>query len=75
MPCYLAVILTDGTVDKVQESECGSMSYCGAKDLYPDTREMGYPFDRPFARPILDTLNAPELACMAVRPVTIHWVG
>ena len=27
------------------------MSYCGAVDRYPDTRDMGYPFARPFAGP------------------------
>jgi hypothetical protein len=27
----------------------GSMSYCGAKNKYPDNRVMGYPFDRPFS--------------------------
>ena len=45
----LLVMLTDWTVDQVKnDTTCGSMSYCGAKDRYPDSRPMGYPFDRPF---------------------------
>jgi hypothetical protein len=43
--------------------QCGwpytlSMSYCGAADRYPDVRDMGYPFSRPFTRPIADTFLA-----------------
>ena len=37
---------------------CGSMSYCGALENYSDRRRMGHPFDRPFARPIVDTIAA-----------------
>jgi hypothetical protein len=44
----LLVMLTDWTIDQVpDDSTCGSMSYCGVKDRYPDRRAMGYPFDRP----------------------------
>jgi hypothetical protein len=45
----LLVMLTEWSVDRVpQDSACGSFSFCGARDRYPDTRPMGYPFDRPF---------------------------
>lgn len=50
LPCRLLVMLTDATIDNVSRpGECGSMSFCGARDRYPDNREMGYPFARPFA--------------------------
>jgi hypothetical protein len=43
------VMFTDATIDNVsQPGECGSMSFCGARDRYPDNREMGYPFARPY---------------------------
>jgi hemocyanin-like protein len=52
MPFRLAVLITDATIDQLAEPEhCGSMSYCGAVDRYPDARDMGYPFCRPFAGP------------------------
>jgi hypothetical protein len=39
------------------------MSFCGAVERYPDTRDMGYPFSRPFARPISATiLDVPSAA-------------
>lgn len=56
----LLVMFTDAAIDNVsQPGECGSMSFCGARDRYPDNREMGYPFARPFAggaNAIRDTL-------------------
>jgi hypothetical protein len=52
------------------------MSYCGAVDRYPDTRDMGYPFSRPFAGPkataIRDTILA--LPSAAARTVSIRHV-
>lgn len=52
MQCRLLVMLTDATLDRITEpGHCGSMSFCGARDRYPDAREMGYPFARPFAGP------------------------
>lgn len=48
----LMVMCTDATVDTVPEQgHCGSMSFCGAVDRYPDTRDMGYPFSRRFGGP------------------------
>jgi hypothetical protein len=64
MAFRLTVFCTDATRDLVRSSsECGSMSFCGAVERYPDTRDMGYPFSRPFARSIADTiLDVPSAA-------------
>ena len=52
LTCRLLVLCTDAKIDKVDAPEhCGSMSYCGAVARYPDARDMGYPFSRPFAGP------------------------
>jgi hemocyanin-like protein len=63
----LAVVCTDWEADRtpVEEADaCGSVSFCGARDVYPDMRRMGYPFDRPFAGSISDTFMANDhLAC------------
>ena len=49
MSFRLLVMLTDCAIDQVpDDTTCGSMSYCGAKDKYPDSRGMGYPFNLPF---------------------------
>lgn len=71
MPCRLLVMFTDAAIDNVsQPGECGSMSFCGARDRYPDNREMGYPFARPFgagANALRDTLlNLPSAAGRSV---------
>ena len=64
MAFRLAVFCTDAARDLVRSSsECGSMSFCGAVERYPDTRDMGYPFSRPFVRSISDTiLDVPSAA-------------
>ena len=49
------------------------MSFCGAVDRYPDTRDMGYPFSRPFATSIPDTIR--NLPAAAGRTVTIRHVA
>jgi tyrosinase len=67
----LLVFLTDWNKDKVQESNCGSLSFCGAKDRYPDARSMGYPFDRPFATSITSLIE--QSAPMAARDFSIIW--
>ncbi len=75
MPFRLMVMATDWELDQVeQDSCCGSMSYCGAKDKYPDARAMGYPFDRPFApgRGIDATIESQPN--MAARDIIIRWV-
>ncbi|MBV9229998.1 MAG: hypothetical protein JOZ18_11845 [Chloroflexi bacterium] len=75
MTFRLMVMITDWNIDQVpDETSCGSMSYCGAKDKYPDSRAMGYPFDRPFnaGRGIAQTIAAHDN--MAARDITIKWV-
>ena len=66
----LFVLVSDWELDRVGDDNCcSSMSYCGAKDRYPDIRPMGYPFDRPFKRPILETFR--DLPNTAFRSITI----
>ena len=59
-PFTLMVAVTNHQQDREPDHvrTCGSMSYCGALENYPDRRRMGHPFDRPFARPIADTIAA-----------------
>lgn len=78
MQFRLMVVFTDATTDRVaQPGPCGSMSFCGARDRYPDTREMGYPFARPFAgtpaTAIRDFILG--LPSAAARTVTIRHTG
>jgi tyrosinase len=76
MEFFLMVTTTDWEKDRVSsDAKCGSMSFCGAKDSYPDRRPMGYPFDRPFPdRSIMSTIAAPYHLNMAVRDITIKWI-
>jgi hypothetical protein len=66
------VMLTAWEKDRVAaDSSCGSLSYCGSKQNYPDARGMGYPFDRPFKGGTLaDVLGG--LDNVATRDVTIQ---
>jgi tyrosinase len=74
MRCWLAAVVTDWELDQVTSSACGSMSYCGAKDRYPDQRPMGYPLDRPLSGPeIADALS--RLDSAAARSFTIRWLN
>ena len=74
MSYRLAVICTDAAIDRVATPDnCGSMSFCGAIDRYPDTRDMGYPFSRPFgtgANALRDAIVA--LPSAAARTITIR---
>jgi hypothetical protein len=75
MSCRLLALCTDAAIDEVGHAEhCGSMSYCGAVDRYPDTRDMGYPFCRPFAGPAATGIRDAivELDSFAARTVTIR---
>ncbi len=74
MSFKLFVMLTDWSLDFVgEEKKCGSMSFCGAKDKYPDERPMGYPFDRPFKNlSIAETVRAQPN--MAMRDLKIRFV-
>jgi tyrosinase len=59
MSFRVLVMLTDWELDRVAgDDDCGSMSFCGAQDRYPDRREMGYPFSRPLPAGIAATLEA-----------------
>lgn len=73
MPFWMAAIVTDGAQDRVQDSACGSMSFCGAKDRYPDARPMGYPFDRPFPGSVAAALDS--LPSIAARSFSIRWIN
>ncbi|MFL6260831.1 MAG: tyrosinase family protein [Thermoanaerobaculia bacterium] len=66
------VMLTAWEIDRVSaDSTCGSLSYCGSKQSYPDTRAMGYPFDRPFKdKSIADVIR--DQPNMATRDMTIR---
>jgi hypothetical protein len=71
----LQVMLTDWQIDRVaSDSSCGSMSYCGARDKYPDSRGMGYPFDRrsPSNQSIAQVIAAQSN--MATRDIVIKWL-
>jgi hypothetical protein len=71
MPFRLIVVCSDLAIDQVGGDEgCGSLSFCGARDQYPDRRRMGYPFDQPFADAIPDVVMAN--ASMAFRDFTIR---
>jgi tyrosinase len=78
MPFRLMVMLTDWAIDRVgADSACGSLSFCGSRDTdYPDSRPMGYPFDRPLAggRTIEQLLADPGLRHIASTAITVRWV-
>lgn len=78
MTFVLMVMLTDWAIDRVgADSACGSLSFCGSRDTdYPDSRPMGYPFDRPLpaGRTIGQMLADPALNNVAATGVTIRWV-
>lgn len=58
----LFALVTDGTLDVVPKPEqCGSMSFCGVREEYPDKRPMGYPFDRPFRNPDNSPTNVQQM--------------
>ncbi len=78
LPFRLMVLCSDAALDRVPaQAQCGSMSWCGAVDRYPDTRDMGYPFARPFAgsaaSAIRDTIV--RLPHAAARTLTIRHRG
>jgi hypothetical protein len=73
MPYRLAAIVTDFALDQLDgDPHCGSLSFCGAMDeRFPDKREMGYPFNRPFgARTIAQVFEAQD--AMAARDLTVR---
>ena len=73
MPFRVAAVVTDYALDHIKgDPNCGSLSFCGSVDAaFPDRREMGYPFNRPFkTRTITDTLTT--RTNMAARKITIR---
>lgn len=68
MKFTIMVMITDWNKDTVGEEDCcGSMSYCGAKERYPDDRPMGYPFDRPIRGSISELIRLqPNMACRTI---------
>ena len=71
-PFKLMAAVTNHALDQANEATtCGSMSFCGAEDDYPDARAMGYPFDKKF--PGGDPLAAiAGVDSMAVRDLRIR---
>lgn len=76
MDFLLMVMLTDHQADLVgAEKKCGSMSFCGARDAdYPDSKPMGYPFDRPFRRATIGQVITSQ-SNMAARELKIRFTG
>jgi hypothetical protein len=75
MQFRLFVMLSNGVDLAVLSSDqgCTSASYCGVQDRdYPDSRPMGYPFNRPFSgeHGIADVINKQDN--MAVRTIAIQ---
>ncbi|KAJ1534073.1 Polyphenol oxidase 1 [Nowakowskiella sp. JEL0078] len=79
IPFKLSVLATDWNKDNVPTNTgCGSMSFCGAKDKYPDSREMGYPFIRKFEKSVTETIaSVPSWAVkdVVIRNVTAFTTG
>lgn len=72
----LLVMITDWNEDRVpNDTTCGSMSYCGAQDRYPDSRGMGYPFDRPVPQGSSIAQIIAGQKNIATRDITIKLVG
>jgi hypothetical protein len=71
-PFHLMAAVTAWNKDHANEADtCTSMSFCGSETFYPDTRNMGYPFDREFPQAgVLATIAAQET--MTMRDLTIR---
>nr|WP_250814030.1 tyrosinase family protein [Neorhizobium tomejilense] len=68
----LFAMITDNLTDRVgSPKKCGSMSFCGVGDKYPDARPMGYPFDRPLKQPLSQIVA--QNANMAISNLTIRF--
>jgi hypothetical protein len=73
----LMAAVTDWSQDHANDATtCGSMSFCGALDDYPDARAMGYPFDRPFPggdpRPTIQGNDTMTLRSVSIRCESQH---
>ena len=75
MPFRLFVMLTDAESDLAGvERKCGSVSFCGSRDAkYPDSKMMGYPFDRKFSGFSIEETGAkPEFTHVGVLNIAIQ---
>jgi hypothetical protein len=71
MPFRIIVVCSDWEIDRVAgDQACGSLSFCGARDKYPDKRLMGYPFNARLGDAIPDIVMANSN--MAFRDFTIR---
>ncbi|CAG8739688.1 7377_t:CDS:2 [Gigaspora margarita] len=72
----IIVFISDGTDDMVPfYDQCGSTVLCGAEkwsDKFPDTRPMGYPFNRPFKDGSFEK-TFKGLHNVAIKDVAIIW--
>jgi hypothetical protein len=58
IPFRFLAMATDNDIDKVgSQKNCGSMSFCGVGDKYPDACPMGYPFEQPSRKPLAQIVN------------------
>ncbi|PSN38098.1 Phenoloxidase subunit 1 [Blattella germanica] len=78
-PCELFVMVSNFDDDKINQSiegQCAdAASFCGIRDkLYPDKRNMGYPFDR-MPRNGVNTLQDFLTPNMRVQDVKIRFTG
>ncbi|XP_076646001.1 phenoloxidase 1-like [Halictus rubicundus] len=76
-PTDLFIMVSDYDIDAVEQGESSScsdaVSYCGLRDKkYPDTRPMGYPFDRQ-PRAGIETLPQFLTGNMAITEVVIRF--
>uniref|UniRef100_A0A481MQH0 Phenoloxidase n=1 Tax=Nipponaphis monzeni TaxID=196483 RepID=A0A481MQH0_9HEMI len=78
-PCHLFIMITYGAMDQVEETSkegektCDNVSvFCGVRNArYPDSKPMGYPFDRP-ARDGVATVQEFLTPNMTVQDVKIR---
>jgi hypothetical protein len=71
-------MLTDAEQDlDGSERSCGSISFCGTRDsTYPDRKDMGFPFNRPFkSLSIADTIASGRLPHLADKTLSIRHAG
>ncbi|RHZ77111.1 hypothetical protein Glove_185g48 [Diversispora epigaea] len=78
LPFKLVVFLSSGELDKIESvRKCGSLSFCGSQQLagkYPDSKEMGYPFNRPLTNGNLkDTFGNMKNA--AIKEIKVKFVS
>ncbi|RHZ77134.1 hypothetical protein Glove_185g55 [Diversispora epigaea] len=78
LPFKLVVFISSGELDKISSGKkCGSLSFCGSQELagkYPDSKEMGYPFNRPLTNDNLkDTFG--NMKNVAIKDIKVKLVS